>query len=124
MTCVVDHLVSSHPAAPHCRPNTSVAVPPSDLDVWGAAAHHPLLQSRSHLQEEETLRITGGAGHHGPQFPASGSRVDGRVQGEHTHTVVTQQTFTVSCDLTSCVSVVQSGAVSVSASGAARARLR
>lgn len=58
----------------------------SDLDVWRSAAHRPLLQSRSHLQEEEALRLSGGTGHHGPQLPEASTRMDGRVQGRHTHT--------------------------------------
>lgn len=50
---------------------------PVDLDVWRAALHHPLLQSRPHLQEEETLWLPGGARHHGPQFLEASPRLDG-----------------------------------------------
>lgn len=59
----------------------SMSPHPADLDVWRAALHHPLLQGRPHLQEEEALWLPGGARHHGPQFPEAGPRVDGRVQG-------------------------------------------
>lgn len=54
---------------------------PVDLDVWRAALHRPLLQSGTHLQEEETLRFPRGTGHHGPQFLEASTRLDGRVQG-------------------------------------------
>lgn len=53
--------------------------PPVDLDVWWPALHHPMLQSRPHLQEEETIWLPGGTGHHGPQFLAAGPCMDGRV---------------------------------------------